>query len=217
MGMAARVRLPSETRRPQIAAAALRLIGERGLPALTSAALAAEVGLTSGALFRHFPSVDAILDAAVEDAIARLEGTFPSPGLGPKERLFALVRSRIDLLAGDPGLAWLLRSDQAALALPPAAVERLGALVARSRAFLLDALREGRAEGSFRTDIAPETLLVFVLGAVHVLTGMAGVHRTAPARSPAKREDALRALDFLLAPPPGGTGSSHPDSSVPRR
>jgi AcrR family transcriptional regulator len=196
-----RARRPGHERRPQIAAAALRLIGERGLPALTSATLAAEVGLTSGALFRHFPSLDGILEQAVESATSRLAATFPPAESPARERLFALVRGRVELLAGDPGLAWLLRSDEAFLALPPAAVARLRALVERSRAFLLDALREGAATGTIRRDVEPEALLVLVLGTVHALVGFRGVHRGAPSSVPPRTARVLAALETLLSPP----------------
>jgi AcrR family transcriptional regulator len=200
--MKLRARRPSHERRPQIAAAALRLIGERGLPALTSAALAAEVGLTSGALFRHFPSLDGILEEAVESATQRLAATFPSPSLPARDRLFALLHSRVELLSGDPGLGWLLRSDQAYFALPPAAVARLGDLVERSRAFLLAALREGAAAGTIRSDVEPEALLVLVTGAVHALVGQQGVHRNAAPPDAQRRARLLRALETLLSPPP---------------
>jgi AcrR family transcriptional regulator len=210
--MKPRVRRPGHERRPQIAAAALRLIGERGLPALTSAALAGEVGLTSGALFRHFASVDVILDEAVDSAVERLTATFPSPSLPPRERLFALLRSRVELLGSDPGLAWLLRSDEAYLALPPAAVARLRELVERSRAFLLGALREGAAAGTIRTDVEPELLLVTVVGTVHSLVGLRGVHRSAAPPSAPSASSVLRALETLLSPPTLGAAAPPPAS-----
>lgn len=196
-----RARRPGHERRPQIATAALRLIGERGMAALTSAALAAEVGLTSGALFRHFPSLAVILEEAVDSATSRLVATFPSHTLPARERLFALLRSRVEVLTGDPGLAWLLRSDEAFLALPPAAVARLRGLVERSRAFLLEALREGAATGTIRADVEPEALLVFVVGTVHALVGLQGVHRSTTPPPADRAARVLRALETLLSPP----------------
>ncbi|MFO7588977.1 MAG: TetR/AcrR family transcriptional regulator [Gemmatimonadota bacterium] len=198
---AARVRKPSATRRDEIVRGALRVIGERGVTSLTAATLAGEVGLTSGALFRHFDSMDDILRAAVDCAVERLDATLPEPGLPPRERLHALARARIELLRGEPGLAWMLRSEQAYLVLPADAVERLRAVVARSREALLTSLRDGVRDGSFRQDIAPRDLLVPVMGTIHALTGGAGIHResTATARRNAGR--ALAALIRMLEPP----------------
>lgn len=189
-------RRPAAVRREQIALAALRIAGSRGLPALTAATLAEEVGVTSGALFRHFATVDAILAEAVRRAAARIEATFPDPALPPLPRLLTLVRDRVRLLSADPGLAWLLRSEQATLSLPAGAVRRLRALAERSRRFLLDALRKGAAAGSVRRDIAPEVLLVLVTGTVHAVVGLTGVHRGPP---PAGPDRVLAALEKLLA------------------
>jgi AcrR family transcriptional regulator len=196
--MQTRLRKPGGERRAEIAAAALRIIGERGVTSLSTTTLAAEIGVTSGALFRHFSSRDAILDEAVRHAVERIDAAFPDPDLPPRERLLQLARNRVRLFGSDPGLAWLLRSDQAHLTLPESAVARLRDVVARSRKYLLDAIREGVAQGSVRRDIEPEVLLVVVMGTIHALIGMGGAHRHAPRRpDPAP---VLSALERLIAP-----------------
>jgi len=194
-------RKPTAERRTEIAMAALRIIGERGLTSLSTTSLADEIGVTSGALFRHFASCDAILEEAVRYAVARIDAAFPDPALPPRERLIELARLRVRLFASDPGLAWLLRSDQAYLTLPADAVRQLRALVAKSRAFLLDAIREGAREGCIRRDIEPEVLLVAVTGTIHALVGPGGVHRQAPGAKRADPEPVLSALERMIAPP----------------
>ena len=66
------LRKPSVERREEIAAAALRLIGERGRTALTTANLASELGLSSGALFRHFATLDDVLRGAVALGVRKI-------------------------------------------------------------------------------------------------------------------------------------------------
>jgi len=195
-----RTRKPGAVRRDEIAEAALRLAGERGLSAVTIAALAAEVGLTSGALFRHFASRDEILEAAVERAAARIEATVPPPGRPPLERILDLARARVALLSAEPDLAWLLTSDQAHVSLPERAGARLRALVRRTRAALLDALRAGAADGSVRRDVEPEHLLVTVVGTIHAPIGAPGVRRGATGSSRAAAGPVLAGLARLLAP-----------------
>ena len=112
--MSPTLRKPAAVRREEIAQAVLRIIGERGLTSLTTSNLAAEVGLTSGALFRHFASQDEILRETTRHAVARIEATFPDEPLSPVDRLLALARNRVRVLGADPGLAWFLRSEQAA-------------------------------------------------------------------------------------------------------
>jgi len=175
-------------------------MGERGVTALTTAALAREVGVTTGALFRHFASLDDVLREMVDEALPKVEATFPDPSLPPLERLLTLARNRVVLFGGDPGLAWLLRSEQALLTLPADAVEALRGLLARSRRYLLDAVRQGMRDGSIRDDIEPEVLLVPIMGTIHALAGMPGVHKLVRRRRGADPETVIDALSRLLAP-----------------
>lgn len=199
--MSTRARKPTAQRRHEIAASVLRIIGERGLTALTTTSVAEDVGVTSGALFRHFASRDEMLEEAVRHALTGIEATFPDPALPPLDRLLALARNRVRLLRSEPGVAWLLRSEQAYLELPEEAVESLHGMVQRSARYLLEAIREGAAAGEIRDDIEPQLLLVPVMGTIHALAGMPGVHRLAPGKRRGEPERVLSALQRLLAPP----------------
>ena len=210
--MVTRTRKPTAERRKEIAESVLRIIGERGLTSLTTTTLAEDVGLTSGALFRHFASRDEILVETVRLATARMEETFPDEGLDPVDRLLDLARERFRVLGSDAGLAWIFRSDQAFLVLPGEAVTLLREIVERSRRFVLEALREGAALGMIRRDIEPEVLLVPVMGTIHALIGAQGARRlsTGSALDP---EPVLAALVRLLEPAGGDPAAPVPAST----
>lgn len=195
--MPSTTRKPSSVRRLEIARAALAVIGERGATSLTSATLAQEVGLTPGALFRHYASLDEILGAAVDLAIEAVDATLPAEHLPPGERLRELALARVELIGGTPGLAWLLLSDQVYLCVPEDAVARLRSLVKRSRGYLLAAFREGVERGELRADLAPETMLPIFTGTVHALIQSRGAARSVAAspRGPVPE----RVVDSLLA------------------
>ena len=57
--------------RPQLLDAALDLIAEEGVAALTYEALSARTGTSKGGLLYHFPSKDALLDALTERVVDR--------------------------------------------------------------------------------------------------------------------------------------------------
>jgi len=193
-------RKPSSIRRREIAEATLQVIGERGATSLTAARLAEEVGMTSGALFRHFASVDEILSATADLAIEALEETFPAPELPSVERLRTLALRRIELIGGKPGLSWLLLSDQVYLCVPKDAVGRLRKLVQRSRIYLLRALREGIAAGDLRSDLDPEQMLPIFTGTVHsLILARSARHRARRASTRASAEQVIDALLALLA------------------
>lgn len=193
-------------RREQIAEAALDLLGEGGPGALTTSRLADAVALTPGALFRHYPTLEAVLAGAVTRAVTAVEATLPPADLPPLERLGALARARIDLLQREPGIAWLLRSGQAQGALPPGAVADLAGLVRRSRATIRTALAEAAELGVARADVPTDVLLLIFTATVHTLVGRTGA-RGGDSPAPAA-EAAVRGLLTLLTPT-----ASHPEGT----
>jgi len=200
--MITQTRKPTAERRNEIAESVLKIIGERGLTSLTTSTIAEEVGLSSGALFRHFASRDEMLTEAVKFGLARIEDTFPDDSLPPIDRLLELARGRIRVLGSDAGLAWLFSSEQASLVLPEEAVTLLGEIVGRSRRYVLEALREGAARGTIRRDIEPEVLLVPVMGTIHALIGAQGARKLSTGRAGKARdpEPVLAALVRLIGP-----------------
>jgi AcrR family transcriptional regulator len=193
--MSPAIRKTSVERRREITAAALRIIGERGVTAFSTSTIAAEIGVTTGALFRHFGSLDEILLETARHAVAKINDTFPDPATPPHARVAELVQNRVKALRSEPGIVWLLHSDQAYLSIPEEAVKLLRGAAGRTRKFFLEAIREGVANGTIRDDIKPETLLVFITGTVHSIVRAAG------ARSPIKQQnEVLGALSKLIAP-----------------
>jgi len=171
MGMKTITRKSGATRREEIVRAVLRIIDEQGIRALTTTTVSREIGVSSGALFRHFDTRDEILQETVRYVASRVEDTFPDDSLPGGERLALLARSRVELLDSEPGIAWFLHSDQAALALPSDAVAVLEGCARRSRSFVLAALEDGVAEHTIRDDVDPEHLLVMVMGTIHAFVG----------------------------------------------
>jgi len=164
-------------KRAEIADAALRIIETRGIAALTTAALAAELGVSSGAPFRHFASREEILEAVVVRVEGLILATFPPETTPPLERIQALLRARVKVVGGHRGIGRLMFSEQFALALPEAAVARLRSVVVRTQAFLLNALAEGQREGAVRGDLTAEALLSVVFGLLmHLVYTQAASH-----------------------------------------
>ena len=83
----ARHRKPTEVRRAELADAALRILARQGARRFTARALARELGITDGAVFRHVPSMDAVLDLVVERMAATLGADLPAPGGDALERV----------------------------------------------------------------------------------------------------------------------------------
>ena len=187
-------RKTTEVRRTEIADAALRVVASRGIAALTTRALAETVGLTSGALFKHFENRDAMFLGMAERVRELLETTYPDPSLPPRERLHRLADARLTLVSGSSGVLTLVLSEQFALALPDEAVRVLREAIARTHDFVARAVADGQADGSVRTDVSAEALALLFMGAMQ-MTALA--RRTGAVGS---RPDAVEALDLLIRP-----------------
>lgn len=162
-------RRPTEERRGELTDAALRIIATRGISALTTRALAKEVGLTSGALFRHFRSLDALLDAVVERVELVLDGTFPPADLPPLERLERFVDARSAAVGAQLGIMRLVLSEQFALSLPRGGSRRLASCVEKTKRFIGACIEEGQADGSIRADVGAAALTTIVIGTTQAL------------------------------------------------
>lgn len=188
-----------QARQAEIADAILRVAGREGIAALTMERLGREVGLTSGALFRHFPTRAAMLNEAARRAVALLESTFPPAPLPPLDQLRQFLAARSALAAQHPGLPQLVFSEQFGKALPPRGARALRGVVLRTRDFLAETLAEGARRGELRDDLPPEELAQVVLGSLLARALLSTFVPEAPLRT-AEREASVDGLLRLLAP-----------------
>lgn len=197
------MRRPTEDRRAQITDAALGIIATRGIAALSTSSVARAVGLTSGALFRHFASLDAILEAVAERVAGLLASTYPPAELPPRERLERFFVARTAMADEHAGIPRLVLSEQFTYALPERAQKALRAAVRDTHAFVRDAVAEAQREGTIRDDAAPDALAAIVVGTMQMLV----THRSLRTRG-SPDSVALRETLFGLLGPPRAAGST---------
>ena len=186
-------------RKKEIVHAVLRIVGERGLSSLSTKTIAEEVGVTTGALFRHFPSLQEILREVTRFAILQIEETFPDESLAPLERIKLLAKNRIMLLNSCNGLAWLLKSEQAFLTLPEDSVESLRSIMKRSKRFLLKSINDGISKGSIRNDIDPEVLIVPIMGTIHSMIVLPGMKNSSHKKQLSEINKVLNGLEIMIS------------------
>jgi AcrR family transcriptional regulator len=158
------------TRQAQIVDAALRIIAAKGSRRFTAQLLAEEVGLTGGALYRHFGSMHAVVDAIVDRVGESLFDGFPPDGADPIERLRLFFCRRVRTIRDHPDISRLLLSDHLAQAGSRAQSKRLDEFKRRSRAFVLRCLEEASADGLLADAVSPAAGSVVVLGSVLALS-----------------------------------------------
>ena len=100
-------RLPTEERQAEIVAAALLLAKEISPPLITTADIAAGIGVTQGAVFKHFPTKDAIWMAAMGWVRGQLLSALEraaAKASSPLEALRAMFKAHIGFVVSHPGV-----------------------------------------------------------------------------------------------------------------
>jgi AcrR family transcriptional regulator len=112
-----RSKFSTEIRRDQIIQAAFRVVAERGVKGITTAAIAQEVGMSEANLYRHFKNKDDIIKAAVENIgeglINIIEQMLKAPAtMGPMEKLKRLFMKHLLYIENNEGIPRIVFSDE---------------------------------------------------------------------------------------------------------
>jgi AcrR family transcriptional regulator len=159
------VRKSQSERRQEIIGATLELLGEYGLEGTTVARIAAAVGLTPGALYRHFDSRAALLAEANRHASERA-GDWLQTAHDPDVvcRLEALGTSHHDWAMDN--LRTIVRPFflEVAFADRPEMADQLTLASVKLYPVLVDIAEEGKRQGSIRADVDSADVAWALLG-----------------------------------------------------
>lgn len=158
-------RLPTETRQAEIVATALRL-AQDGSPALiTTTDLASAMGLSQGALFKHFPSKDAIWLAVMSWVAEHLLLTLndaAGSAKSPLEALRSVFDAHVGFVVANPGVPRVIFHELQQPADSPIKQQVRG-LLQGYRQLLMRLLKESVQTGHAAADLdAPAAATQFV-------------------------------------------------------
>ena len=175
------LRADAQRNRDKLLDAAVRAFSHGG-PEVTLEAIARDAGVGIGTLYRHFPTREALVEAAYRNELARLcDGVPELLAAEPPDQAMRIWMDRfVDYMTTKHGMADALR----------AVIASGGNPFAESRDRLLAAvtalLEAGVAAGTLRSDIAPSD----------VLTSLSGVSMVTA--NQAQPDQARRILDLLM-------------------
>src|SRR5262245_48977521 len=92
----------SGTTKREITVEAAALFGARGFAAVSVQEIADRVGITAAAIYRHYPSKEAVLDAVLLEAISTCESIVP-PAPDDDELATQSMRMSVQLVVDCPG------------------------------------------------------------------------------------------------------------------
>lgn len=183
-----RVRRSSELRQAEIVQAVIDLAAESSPADITTARIASAMNLTQGAVFRHFPTKEAIWLAVAEWIEENLLGAIEEASLSssePMEQLRAMFRAHIGFAVAHPGAPRLIFHE---LQQPgdSAVKRRIRALLGSYRGTLLQVLKCARECEVVGRELNVEHAATLFIGAIQGLVmqsmlagGMPGVEESA--------------------------------------
>lgn len=164
-------RLSAEARQEQIIQVAVDLAGERGMQGVTTQDMADAMGLTQGAIFRHFPSKDAIWLAAMGWIRERLMGVLGVAAQGAGDPLEALERmffAHVSFIDKHPAIPRMVFSGQM-LHDSPKLKALVQEIVSGYEDRLIALLREAREGGLARADLDERSAAILFIGMIQGL------------------------------------------------
>ncbi|EAT14463.1 TetR/AcrR family transcriptional regulator [Desulfuromonas acetoxidans] len=163
--------LPAEERRAVTVEAVIELAGEQNPSEITTASIAKRMGVTQGALFRHFSNKDAILQAVMEWVSERLmsrieKAVYEKPS--PLAALESMFMAHVDFIIEHPGIPRMLfgelqRSEET---VPKRMVH---ALIRRYGERLNRLFEQGKVSGEFDVRLDNEAAATLFIGTIQGL------------------------------------------------
>lgn len=163
--------LPADERRAATVEAVIDLAAEQNPSDITTTAIAERMGLTQGALFRHFPTKDAILQAVMswvtERLLVRVDQAAQGAG-SPVAALEAVFMAHIDFVSEHPGVPRMLFGElqRPGETLPKRMVQTLLHHYDQRLSRLLEA---GKGQGELHADLDVDAAAVLFIGTVQGL------------------------------------------------
>lgn len=163
--------LPAEERRAVTVEAVVALAAEQNPNDITTAAIAKRMGLTQGALFRHFPNKDAILQSVMEwvaeRLLARVDKALQA-ATSPLAALEAMFMAHVEFVIEHPGVPRLLFGElqRAEQTNPKRMVQ---ALIHRYGERLRRLFDEGKTLGELDSQLDTEASVILFIGTIQGL------------------------------------------------
>ncbi|MFO1219387.1 MAG: TetR/AcrR family transcriptional regulator [Burkholderiaceae bacterium] len=195
-------RLPTEERQAEIVAAALRLASASSPALITTGDIAEAIGVTQGAVFKHFPTKDAIWLAAMrwvrESLLRALQGAV-AQARTPRDALHAMFTTHVEFVIAHPGVPRVIFHELQQSADSAAKLE-VRAVLQGYRKLLLAVLGQAVAQRQIGADVDPEAAATAFIGLVQGLV----MQSMLAGRPAAMRQQAERVFALYLR----GTGAA---------
>ena len=155
-------------RQIEIIEAATKLIGKGGVQSLTTSSLAAEIGFSEPALYRHFADKNEILKSVLiyykEFLREGLSGVMTSDITG-REKIKAMIDFQFKHFTKFPAVIMVIFAETS-FQHDSQLSKTVSGIMLQKNKMVSEIIQSGQKEGSIRTDIAPEQLANMIMGSM---------------------------------------------------
>ena len=156
----------TDIRQEQIKKAVLEIIADEGLHNISTRNLAKKIGLTEGAIFRHFQTKRDIIKGIMDDVENDLIGSLRHIVLKAdkaEDKLFNYLCRNVKYLKENRGITILLFTEATHLG-DKQLKEKLNQILTEQKQFIIKIVKEGIAEGVWDKNINAEDVAVIYMG-----------------------------------------------------
>lgn len=166
-----RKHLPADERRTVTVETVVELAAESNPSEITTTAIAQRMNLTQGALFRHFPTKEAIWEAVMEWVAERLltrVDAAAQTAATPLGALEAVFMAHVDFVARHPGVPRMLFGELQRADDTPAK-RMVQSLISRYGQRVSKLIEQGKARGELTPDVATTAAATLFIGTIQGL------------------------------------------------
>lgn len=163
--------MPADERRAVTVEAVVKLAAEQNPSEITTTAIAQHMGVTQGALFKHFPTKDAILQAVMtwvaERLLSRVDKAAQSSP-SPLASIEAMFMAHVEFIAEHPGVPRMLFGElqRAEQTVPKRMAQTL---IQRYRERLHHLIEKGKVEGELSGTLDTDAAITLLIGMIQGL------------------------------------------------
>ncbi|HPR07248.1 MAG TPA: TetR family transcriptional regulator [Denitromonas sp.] len=164
-------RQPTQTRQAEIVAAVLALSASQGPGTITTQGIATAIGLTHGALFKHFPTKAALWLAVIDWVDTQLMARLQAAADGhdhPVAALRAVFMAHTDFVVAHPGVPRFIFNELQQPEDSPLK-RRVSDMLARYRQLLLWLLKQSASLGALRPRLDLDAAATLFIGSLQGL------------------------------------------------
>ncbi len=157
-------------RQSEIIQAAIKLIGESGIQALTIKNLSSEIGVAESALYRHFKSKTEVLSTLLDflgNIIVTNYNHVSEMKVGSFDKIKAMMTGQLKLFAENPPYAIVILSD-GLYKNEKELHDKIFQIMQKGKSTFVSIIEAGQQAGEIRNDISSDQIAFVIMGSIRL-------------------------------------------------